>query len=442
MTDSVTNEAWKAAPVDAASRQALTTRGLEYRTVSHDDPPAFAGWLQAVARGFQDGERNDEHIAVNRELTAYRRLTGVYDAAAPMADTPVATIASWIAEVSAPGGRAIPSCAITSVTVAPTHRRRGIARAMLEGELRAAAGAGLPMAMLTVSESTLYGRYGFAPAAASASWTIETKRARWVGPQPDGRVDFIPRARLRELAPELHDRARRGAPGEIEVPAGHWDNIAGTRRDAKDTDKLRAVQYADAGGQVTGLAVYTVEGNDDDFTKATVTVGYLLTATDDAYAGLWRFLLELDLVGTVKASEQSVDEPLWWMIDDQRAATITLRDHQYLRILDVPAALEARSYGAPGRFVLDVTDLLGIAGGRFLLDAAADGTASVTRLADDDRPTGAVEVALDVRELSAAYLGGVSLATLARAGLVRATDADAAARTFGWHVPPRLSVWY
>ncbi|MBD7956921.1 GNAT family N-acetyltransferase [Microbacterium sp. Sa4CUA7] len=442
MTSSVTSPAWQTAPVDAASRQALTTRGLEYRTVSHGDLAAYAGWLQATARGFQDGERNDDHISVNRELTAYRRLTGVFDPAAPVADTPVATLASWIAEVSAPGGRGIPSCAITSVTVAPTHRRRGIARAMLEGELRAASAVGLPMAMLTVSESTLYGRYGFAPAAASASWTIEAKRASWVGPRPDGRVDFIPRARLRELAPALHERTRRAWPGEIEVPAGHWDTIAGTRRDAKDADKLRAVQYTDTQGEVAGLAAYTVEGNDDDFTKAAVAVVYLLTATDDAYAALWRFLLELDLVATVRASEQSVDEPLLWMIDDQRAAKVTLRDHQYLRILDVPASLEARSYGAPGRFVLEVTDSLGIADGRFLLDAAVDGTATVTRVADDERPTDAVKVALDIRELSAAYLGGVSLATLARAGRVQTTDADAAARTFGWHVPPRLSIWY
>ncbi|MCR2784292.1 MULTISPECIES: GNAT family N-acetyltransferase [unclassified Microbacterium] len=440
MIDSVTNAAWKAAPVDTGSQQTLAARNLDYRTLSHDGP-AYDAWLQALARGFQDGERDDEQITVNRESTAYRRLTGVYDSAGPMAELPVATAASWIGELSVPGGRGIPSCAITSVTVSPTHRRRGIARAMLEGELRGAAAAGVPMAMLTVSESTLYGRYGFAPAAASSSWTIETKRARWVGPLPTGRVDFIPRARMRQLAPVLHERARLSSPGEIDVPLGHWDNIAGTRPDAKEAGKLRALQYADADGEVSGLAVYTVEGNDDDFTKAAVSVVYLLAVTDDAYAALWRFLLELDLVSTVKAHEQSVDEPLLWMIDDQRAATVTLRDHQYVRILDVPETLSARSYGAPGRFALEVSDPLDIAAGRYLLDVRADGRATVSAL-DGDAPADAVPLALGIRELSAAYLGGVSIATLARAGWVHTTDAAAAARTFGWHVAPRLSIWY
>ena len=71
-------------------------------------------------------------------------MTGIFDPAAPMPDAPVATIASWIGELTVPGGRGIPSCAISAVTVAPTHRRRGIARAMLEGELRTAAAAGVP----------------------------------------------------------------------------------------------------------------------------------------------------------------------------------------------------------------------------------------------------------------------------------------------------------
>jgi hypothetical protein len=57
-------------------------------------------------------------------------------------------------------------------------------------------------------------------------------------------------------------------------------------------------------------------------------------------------------------------------------------------------------------------------------------------------PDGSVEVALGIEELSAAYLGGVSLATLAAAGRVRSTDASTAARVFAWHTAPRLSIWY
>jgi len=432
---------FRAAPVHEPARVRLADSGLEYRVVPVDGDD-FPKWLQVVARGFQDGERSEEQIATIRERSGYRRVTGVYDPAGPIPGAPVATIASWMGELTVPGGAAVPSCAISAVTVAPTHRRRGIARAMLEGELGAALAVGAPLAMLTVSESPLYGRYGFAPAALSASWRIETKRAAWIGPRPAGRIDFITRERLRELIAPLHERVRRANAGEIDVPGGFWDNYAGTTPTAEKAGEKRAVQYADTDGEVRGLAIYSVHGNDDDFTKARVQVGYLLAETDDAYASLWRFLLELDLVAEVEADLMSVDEPLRWMIADQRAATVTLRDHQYVRILDVAAALEARRFGAGGMVALDVADPLGHAAGRFLLEVDADGRGTVAPWQTDAAPEGAVEVSLGIEQLSAVYLGGVSLATLAAAGRVRSTDASAAARVFAWHTAPRLSIWY
>src|SRR5690606_27077849 len=145
-------------------------------------------------------------------------------------------------------------------------------------------------------------------------------------------------------------------PGEIGMPGGHWDRFAGTRPDVKDAGARRAVRYADEAGEVRGVALYTVSENHDDYARSRARVSLLLAETPDAYAALWRFLLELVFIGEVRASELAVDEPLLWMIADQRAATVTVRDHQYVRILDVPAALSARRYAAPGRLVLDVSD--------------------------------------------------------------------------------------
>lgn len=444
--------AFRAGPVDEESRLRLADGGLDYRRVAVDGDD-YAAWLQSAARGFQDGERSPEQVAASRERSGYRRVTGVYDPQAPMAEAPVATIASWIAELSVPGGAVIPSCAISSVTVAPTHRRRGVARAMLEGELRATRDAGVPVAMLTVSESPLYGRYGFAPAAVAAAWKIESKRAAWIGPRPDGRVDFIPRDRVRQLMPVLHERIRHRTAGEIDIAASFWDLFAGTNPAAERTGEKRAIQYTDASGEVRGAAVYAVRENEADFTKGTVSVHYLVAETDDAYAALWRFLLELDLVAEVDAENLAVDERLLWMIADQRAAKITVRDHQYVRILDVVAALETRRFGASGRLVLDVSDPLGIAAGRYLLETAADGTGRVRRL-DDGEQVDAVLLTLGIAELSATYLGGVSVATLAAAGRVTVHDAAGgaastsseavatASRVLGWHTAPRLSIWY
>jgi predicted acetyltransferase len=254
-------------------------------------------------------------------------------------------------------------------------------------------------------------------------------------------VDFISRERLRGLIPALHERVRLSVPGEIDVPGSHWDGFAGTKPTAEKAGEKRAVQYTDAAGEVRGLALYSVRENHDDFTKGTVRVSYLLADGDDAYAALWRFLLELDLVAEVHADELSVDEPLRWMIADQRAATVTVRDHQYVRVLDVTAALEVRRYAVPGVLALEVEDTLGHAAGRYLLEVGADGTGRV-RAWEGEAPAGAVEVSLGIEALSAAYLGGVSLATLAAAGRVRSADPVAAAQMLGWHTAPRLSIWY
>lgn len=424
-------------PVDPESRDRLAGQGLQLRLVEDAERDT---WLQVVARGFLDPELTPEQIEASRERGGYRRATGVYDPAAPEPAAPVATSASWLSELTVPGGGTIVGSAISAVTVAPTHRRRGIARAMLEAELRAAAAGGVPMAMLTVSESTLYGRYGFAPAALAANWVIDTKRAGWRGPERSGRVDFISRVRWREVAPALHEEIRASVAGEIEIPASHWDGFAGTRPDAKEPGKLRAIQWSDDQGSVRGAAIYSVTEDDQDWTKSRVNVTSLLATTPAAYAGLWRFLLELDLVGEVRANELAVDEPLWWMIADQRAAKVSIRDHQYVRIIDVPAALEARSYAVPGDVILRVHDPLGLSTGAWHLSVDAAGTGRVEIAGD--AAAAAPEVRLGIEELSALYLGGVSARSLAVAGRLQADDPEAVGRLFLWHRAPRLSFWY
>lgn len=427
------------ASLDRTMTDDLAGRGLVVRRVDDALRTETDPWLEAVSRGFLGGERNDVQRDAFFAHTAYRRKIGVFDETAPQPDVPVATFASWAAELTLPGGT-VAACAISSVTVAPTHRRRGILRSVMTGELRTAVERGLPVAILTVSESKIYGRFGFAPAALAAQWTIDARRARWVGPDAPGRIDFVTRAQGREVAAALHERVRAQTPGEIDMPGGHWDRFFGTRADVEKAEELRVVQYRSATGDVDGVALYKVTENEHDFAASTVDVLLLVAATDEAYAGLWRFLLTMDLIATVRAGELSVDEPLWWMIADQRAATVTVRDHHYTRILDVPAALSARTYDVAVTVVLDVADPLGIASGVFLLTTDADGTAAVELV--DEPPVGVPTVTLGVAELSALLLGGVSPVTLARAGRLVADDAPALARLFASTVPPRLSFWY
>ena len=131
------------APVDEAARAALAADGLEARRVDDGSRPEVDGWLDAVVRGFLGGERSETHHQTFFDLAAYRRKLGVFDPSAPDAHVPVATFASWGTLLTVPGGD-LPACAISSVTVAPTHRRRGLLRTLMTAELRTAAAEGYP----------------------------------------------------------------------------------------------------------------------------------------------------------------------------------------------------------------------------------------------------------------------------------------------------------
>ncbi|MCX6501016.1 MAG: GNAT family N-acetyltransferase [Microbacterium sp.] len=426
------------AAVDPESAARLAGTGLGLSVIANDGDD-FAGWHDAVRRGFLDTTATPAQRDATRDAWRSRRLLGVRDPSGPVPQWPVGTFSSWIGMLSVPGGE-VPSCAISSVTVAPTHRRRGIARAMMEGELRVAASLGVPVASLTASEAPLYGRYGFAAAASVAEVDIDIKRTGWAGPTPAGRVDFITREGWRAVVPEVFERVRVARGGEFSMPDGHWDRFAGTRADAEHPERLRAVQVTDPSGVVRGAALYTVTENEADFTKSRVDVQSLITDGDDAYAALWRFFVELDLVQIVHAAELSIDEPLLWMLTDRRAATVTVYDHHYVRILDVPAALQARRYRRSGRILLVITDPLGIAEGRFVMTVDDDGTAVVVPAGA--RATATITVEAGIAELSALLLGQVSARVLAAAGRIRATDAAAFDDVFRWDPPARLSYWY
>ena len=378
---------WKNAPADRAPPMPLATSGLEYRVIDTSDAAVFDPYLQAEMRGFLAGEQSDEQLGAMRDGLAFRRFVGVYDPGSLERSQPVATVNSWVTDLTLPGGRGIPMWAISGVTVAPTHRRKGIARAMLEGELRTAADAGVPIAGLTVSEATIYGRFGFSPAT-FAHGLVDRDEARDLGRPATRRSARLrrPGARCAISSPSCTGGCGRPGPVRSRRGRGSGGACRGRRR-AGGREKLRGVRYADAGGTTRGVAVYKLGEEGHDFTKHELELHYLVSETTDAYAALWRFVLEHDLVSVVKAPLRSVDEPLRWMIADQRGAKVETSEHGWLRILDVPAVLGARTYAASGSFTLRVTDPLGFAEGTWQLNLDDTGGAEVE--ASDATPTSA-----------------------------------------------------
>lgn len=423
-------------PLDIASSTALAESDLDY-TLVDPEGDGFEPFLRSVARGFLGEEPTADEVESSRESLRARRLTGVFDRSGSVPDAPVATIDSWVSELTVSPGRTVPMWSISAVTVAPTHRRRGIARAMLTGELRTAAAAGFALAGLTVTEATIYGRWGFSPAAWASDVVVDTRRARWTGPVAPGRLDFVPAASLPERLAAVHERIRVRRPGAVPGWEGRWRGIAGLTPEAKDAKKVRAVAYRDLDGVERGILVYTI-AESEEYTAHELHVRALFADGDEALAALWRFALEHDLVARVKADLQPPAPPVQWMVSDRRAVTATLTDHHWLRVLDVPRALASRAYSGSLDLVFGVDDPLGFAHGAWAVRIDEAGTAAVEPT--DVEP----DVRMPVGALASLLLGGVRATELSAAGLVSGTPDHLGAidGAFAPAATPLLDIWY
>lgn len=421
-------------PVDPESQRRLRESGLDYRIADMQVDADAEGFMRADARGFLDDEPTDAALAQMRETMRLRRNLGVYDPAA--GTLPVATVNSWVTPLTVPGGE-IPMWAISSVTVSGTHRRRGIARALLEGELRAAASAGIPLAGLTVSEATIYGRYGFAPAVPVARLTIDTVRAGWVGAPVPGRIVYTDKQTLAADLGALHEQSRTARSGQVAGWPGRWQRMAGLAEGDKQAAAVRGIRYLDADGVVRGAMAYTLSEISGAF-RFELSIRSLQATTDEALRALWQFVVQHDLVGRAEVDLRPVDDALTWLVADQRAVKAQVHDHGWLRVLDVPTALQARTYRAPLEVVVQVADALGFAEGTWRLSVDAAGGATVAPSGD------AADVTLGVAELSAIYAGGVRATQLAAAGRIQGDTALIAAidDAFRTAEAPLLGIWY
>jgi predicted acetyltransferase len=341
-------------------------------------------------------------------------------------------------ELTVPGG-VVPTAAVTWVTVAPTHRRRGLLTAVMRRQLDEVHAAGRePVATLWAAESSIYGRFGYAPAARRGGWTGQAHRLR-LRPDVDrgtGTIRLVDVEEFRPAAVALHERLRRTAPGNLDRTGVWWDR--GLRDDPDQRDGTTARQLAlhtDADGTVTGYATYRLRGRDDERSDpdSTMTVEEVRAGTPTAYAALWGFLFDHDLVRTVEAPDASPDDPVRHLLADPRAWKARPTDSLWVRLVDVGAALSARRYPARLDMVFEVRDrFCDWNDGRWHVWGHPAG-------AFCDRTDRDPDLVLDIEALSAAYLGGESLATLQAAGRVTEISPGAvvqASTAFRWPVTP------
>lgn len=388
------------------------------------------GWLQAVTRGFHQGRVDEafrdgwlEHVRTDGAV-----LRGVWPVSTRVAarDLPVATYASFDKTINV-GGAMVPLRMITDVTVAPTHRRRGLLRALITDDLQDAVDRGQPLAALTVSEGGIYGRFGFGAATHTRRVQVDTTgRFALRGPATalaeEGRVELAePEAAWPAVAANF-ERFHATTHGSVERPVFYQHLLTGrfTWSEMGPDRQLRAAVHIGPDDEPDGHALYRVSGREGDIGK--VDVVDLVALTSAAYLRLWRFLADLDLIQQVSWGRAPAADPLEWALVEPRVRKVVAEeDFLWVRVLDVPAALAARPWGADGAVVLEVDDPMGHAAGRWLVETE-DGRGQASRT---DRPA---DVRMTADTLGSLYLGEARVSTLRDAG--RVGGEEAAVETF------------
>jgi predicted acetyltransferase len=309
-----------------------------------------------------------------------------------------------------------PMAGISAVGVHPTHRRRGLLRQLMAAMLEDARSRGESVAGLIASESSIYGRFGFGLATDMAELTIDSRQSTFSTPAPEVRVQLLDRDEAAKVLPDLYDRHRRTRPGEVSRSAPVWKEIFADH----PNDRGGATGLFFAACDKGYVAYRAHHANILRADLARVVVDELRGTDPETEAALWRFVLDLDLVGQVTVKRRPLDEPVRWRLADPRQLQVAaVEDRLYIRILDVPKALAARRYRRAGRVVLDLmapsvdegaTDP---ALGRWVLEA--DTTGAECRRA---RPGEDADVLMEVTDLGSLYLGGFAASLLAGAGRI------------------------
>jgi predicted acetyltransferase len=390
-------------------------KGLTIRTAEDADWSAMAVVAATCFGAWRPEEAND----------AWRTLMPAGSAVVACDGEDVVGMAFYLdLKLTVPGGTVLPMAGLSGVAVSPTHRRRGALTAMFT-ELHGRMGD-YPIAGLEASEAGIYGRFGYGPSTVWRELTVDRREARFHNDVPVASgVRTVRPAEHREQLEEIYERWRLQTPGGLYSPHRLWDEVFADREELRfGGTALFCLLHDD------GFALYRVHGDE----KKKVEIAKLAAVTPQAHIALWRVLLGMDLIEKVMTWTH-LDDVLPYLLTDPRLVRTTLvEDALWLRILDVPTVLEARSYASDLSVVLDVSDGVLGGGGRYALDVY-DGKARCV-------PTDATaDVHTELSVLGSLYMGVHRASAFATVNRLRCNDSGVVAQldaAFASNVPAEL----
>ncbi|WP_062076613.1 GNAT family N-acetyltransferase [Demequina globuliformis] len=402
------------------------------REMLHIDAFAFAFTVPAKDEGFLD-------TVVPWERA---RALEVADASRGKVGTLAATHASFEFSMRVPGGAEVPTSGLTWVGVHPGHRRRGLLRDMIADHFERSLARGEHISVLIAAETEIYQRFGYGLATVD----VQMDLGRGVGlrelPEADSLTVEIDTASVSEHGPIISQvQSQMTRPGMLTRFASHTleDLFTDLEVDREGAEQLRIVVIRDGDTPVAWALFQRKQdwGATGASGRTRVRVWGALTAA--ATQRLFTVLCDFDLMTSTGVGGFAPDDPLILRLKDVRGAKLAIKDKLWLRVLDVPAALEARAYSADCDVTVAITDeQLPNNAGTWRI-RVSEGRASVERA---DAPA---DVTLGAQELGAAYLGGTTVAQLHAAALVTEHKDGAArelSRAFASDVTPASNLWF
>jgi predicted acetyltransferase len=329
-------------------------------------------------------------------------------------------------QLTVPGGR-VAAAGITMVGVLPTHRRRGVLTRMMRAQLDDVRRRGEPVAYLFASEGAIYRRYGYGLASLMGTIEFARRHGEFHTPfEPRGVPRLVAKEEAIELLPPIYEQVAVETPGMFSRSRTWWeDRVLLDPEWRRDGGGEQQHVVLDVDGEPQAYALYRVHPSweysaSTGLTNVTEAMGVTPAATRE----IWRYLLDVDWMERLRAWLLPVDHPLLLLLTEPRRMRFTLQEGLWVRLVDVAAALGARSYAEGDPVTLEVADsFCPWNEGRWRI---GDGVKRV-----DAEP----ELRLDVTALGSVYLGGFTFAELARGLMVEElvpgaiTRADALFRT-------------
>src|SRR5438552_13626965 len=181
---------------------------IEVREITDDETPAFR---DAMLTTFgEDSEADPAGLDRLGALVAPPQGWAAFDGASV-----VGTAATYDFTLVVPGDRTLAMAGLTMVTVRPTHRRRGLLRALMQLHIDDATRRGVPISGLWASEPSIYGRFGYGLAAEGDHVRVERAGAIDVVRGELDAIEWLDEARARELTPPIYARAIARRPGAL-----------------------------------------------------------------------------------------------------------------------------------------------------------------------------------------------------------------------------------